>query len=57
MSDGTFNQDGVLDKFMSKKRFGSITFHSFDLSAATDRIPLALQRDILDILVPGLGSR
>nr|UTQ48826.1 RNA-dependent RNA polymerase [Monilinia fructicola mitovirus 9] len=47
-TDGTFNQLLPLDhlsKLPTKDRF------SFDLSAATDRLPITLQKDILTILV------
>lgn len=56
--DGTFDQDGALDNFISKSNDAkSDTFHSFDLSAATDRIPIRLQKDILNTLYPSLGTK
>lgn len=54
--DGTFNQDGVLDNLIKKTSGRNVTYHSFDLSAATDRIPIDLQVDILNALKPNLGS-
>jgi hypothetical protein len=47
--DGTFDQIGRLEKFMETRK-GSY-FYSFDLSAATDRLPLAIQISILTTLV------
>lgn len=47
--DGTFDQIGKLEDFI-KGHSGS-TFYSFDLSAATDRLPLALQIEILTVMV------
>jgi hypothetical protein len=52
--DGTFDQHGPLNKLIEKVPRGTM-FHSFDLSAATDRLPLDIQRDILNILLPNLG--
>jgi hypothetical protein len=53
--DGTFDQQGPLDKLI-KKVPANTMFHSFDLSAATDRLPIDIQRDILNILNPSLGD-
>jgi hypothetical protein len=50
--DGTFDQTKKLFKLRSLGQ----KFHCFDLSAATDRLPIDIQRDILNILKPGLGS-
>lgn len=55
-TDGTFDQHAPLDILISKGTPGS-KFHCFDLSAATDRLPLELQVDILNILQKGLGDR
>jgi len=47
-TDGTFDQLKPLDRLhelSTQDRF------SFDLSAATDRLPLTLQKDILTLLV------
>lgn len=54
-TDGTFDQQAPLERLISKVPEGQ-TFHSFDLSAATDRLPIDIQRDILDFLKPGLGT-
>lgn len=54
-TDGTFDQQAPLDRLISRVAPGQ-TFHSFDLSAATDRLPIDIQRDILNILSPGLGD-
>jgi len=54
--DGTFDQDGVLNNLIKKTSGKNVTYHSFDLSAATDRIPIELQVDILNALIPNLGT-
>jgi len=46
--DGTFNQTAPLDKIM--KLNNDHKFSCFDLTAATDRLPMALQVDILNSL-------
>lgn len=53
-SDGTFNQGAPLTRLLKlheKGELGSHRFHSYDLSAATDRLPISLQRDILGYYV------
>jgi hypothetical protein len=54
-TDATFDQDKGLKNFMDKQPKNN-TLYSFDLSAATDRLPLILQVRILDYLSPRLGS-
>jgi hypothetical protein len=49
--DGTFDQDKPLDILLSKDLESQI--YSFDLSAATDRLPMEIQRDILNIIYSG----
>jgi hypothetical protein len=52
--DGTFNQGAPLERLLALKREGALDghrFHSYDLSAATDRLPINLQRDILGYYV------
>nr|UPW42269.1 MAG: putative RNA dependent RNA polymerase [Inner Mongolia grassland mitovirus 2] len=51
--DGTHNQHAPFNKLIED---GEGKFYSFDLSAATDRLPIDLQRDILNILSPNLGT-
>lgn len=47
--DGTFDQSKpLLD--LSKRMTSKQTFYSYDLSAATDRLPLEIQTDILKLL-------
>jgi len=53
--DGTFNQEAPLKRLIELAPSGTI-FHSFDLSAATDRLPIDVQAQILDILFPRLGT-
>lgn len=47
-TDGTFDQSKPLDRICEKET--EEKYFSFDLSAATDRLPLKLQTDILNIL-------
>lgn len=53
-TDGTFNQEAPLNRLIQED--SDEVYHSFDLSAATDRLPLFIQRDILNFLHPKLGS-
>jgi len=48
-TDGTFDQTKPLDNLLSNPLAGH-KFYSFDLTAATDRLPIDLQCDILDTL-------
>lgn len=55
-NDGTFDQDASVKRSIEKaQRYG--VSYSFDLSSATDRLPVALTAQILEDLteVPGLG--
>lgn len=55
--DGTHNQSGPLDRLRTLHSEGCIrgqTFYSYDLSAATDRLPIDLQEQVLSLL---LGER
>lgn len=54
-TDGTFDQVAPLKRLMTLVGPGQ-KFYSFDLSSATDRLPVQLQRDILNCLVPNLGT-
>jgi len=53
-------EDGTHDQLKPFKKLigngSSEMFYSFDLSAATDRLPLEIQTDILNILKPNLGT-
>lgn len=53
VQDGTFDQTKPLDLLLTKFREGKIDdgFWSFDLSAATDRLPIKFQRDVLHIFL------
>jgi len=46
--DGTFDQLSPLRRLTEK---GHKTYYSFDLSAATDRLPIDLQVDVLSELI------
>jgi hypothetical protein len=53
--DATFDQEkGVSRGCSLVEKTGYAA--SFDLSAATDRLPVKLQSDILSEILPGLGS-
>nr|WNV55399.1 RNA-dependent RNA polymerase [Hypoxylon fendleri mitovirus 1] len=47
-SDATFDQEGRLSQFVERQR--GKRFFCYDLSAATDRLPVRLQADILEKL-------
>lgn len=52
-TDGTFDQGAPLLRLLDKKaqgEFGSSSFWSYDLSAATDRIPAKLHSQVLRLL-------
>jgi len=53
--DGTFDQISPVKLLVDSVPSGQ-RFYSFDLSSATDRLPIDIQRDILNILVPYLGT-
>jgi hypothetical protein len=53
--DGTFDQTKPVVDLVNSVPEGTI-FHSFDLSSATDRLPVEVQADILNILFPFLGT-
>ncbi|QMU24933.1 RNA-dependent RNA polymerase [Botryosphaeria dothidea mitovirus 1] len=48
-TDGTFDQVKPFELLISKAKPGQV-FHGFDLSSATDRLPVDLQADILHLL-------
>jgi hypothetical protein len=51
--DGTFDQAKPLSRLVSQYKEGllpNVTFYSYDLSSATDRLPISLQCDILSKL-------
>lgn len=52
--DGTFNQLGPINRLVSLHKsgeLGNVVFYSYDLSAATDRLPIKLQSQILSVLL------
>lgn len=53
--DGTFNQDEAVRHLQSMMKDCRFAF-SFDLSAATDRLPLEIQKLILNFINTGLGD-
>nr|UPW42129.1 MAG: putative RNA dependent RNA polymerase [Xinjiang mito-like virus 43] len=54
--DGTFDQDQAVSTVIEKVRKGALDVFSFDLSSATDRLPILLQAKILNHCVPDLGT-
>lgn len=56
-NDGTFDQDASFDRCLAKATANNCAF-SVDLSSATDRLPIALQSQIIDLIfkIPGLGD-
>lgn len=48
--DGTFNQDYPFDRLLRRNSKIKPTLYGFDLSAATDRLPIVLQEDILKLI-------
>jgi len=51
-TDGTFDQKKPLLRLLDLKKSGKIVenFYSFDLSSATDRLPIKLQKDIISMI-------
>jgi hypothetical protein len=47
-TDGTFGQEEVINRLSQTSK---AKFSSFDLSAATDRLPLKVQEDILSLFI------
>lgn len=55
-NDGTFDQDASVARSIEKAKASNKAF-SFDLTAATDRLPIALQEAILNLFLgKGLGT-
>jgi hypothetical protein len=56
-NDGTYDQDASVLRSQQKAQVSGCAF-SFDLSAATDRLPASLSANILSCVVgvPGLGE-
>jgi len=54
-TDGTFNQHAPIDRLIGLG-ITNESFSCFDLSSATDRLPVNLQADILNSVESGLGS-
>jgi hypothetical protein len=50
-NDGTFDQDESVKRSIQKSKESGYAY-SFDLSAATDRLPIAFQSAILDRILP-----
>lgn len=52
--DGTFNQLRPIHRLLSFEKVKGL--YSLDLSAATDRLPVRLQAQLLDILFKGIPN-
>lgn len=51
--DGTFDQLGPLKRLQKRLLEGELktpAIYSYDLSAATDRLPIRVQRDVLSLI-------
>lgn len=49
-TDGTFNQGKPLERLLARVKSGELVspiFYSYDLSSATDRLPIAFQEQVL----------
>lgn len=55
-NDGTFDQNASVKRCMVKSAVTGCSF-GYDLSAATDRLPIDLQVAILDCIVPEIGEK
>jgi hypothetical protein len=54
-NDGTFDQGAAVKRAASKAQKANCSF-GYDLSAATDRLPIALQVEILSALIGDEGA-
>lgn len=52
--DGTFDQDKTVQYGLTLYKKTAIAY-SFDLTAATDRLPIVIQARLVDMFFPGLG--
>jgi len=48
--DGTFDQDYPFNRLLRRNSKIKPMLYGFDLSAATDRLPIVLQEDILKLI-------
>jgi len=59
--DGTFNQLKPLYRLIKMAQRRGLPLYSLDLSAATDRLPVSIQAELLDYLfeqvLPKFGSK
>jgi len=46
--DGTFDQNKPFNNLLIRMKDSPLKLNGYDLSAATDRLPLSLQEDILN---------
>jgi hypothetical protein len=53
-NDGTFNQDASFKRCVEKAKASGCSY-GYDLSAATDRLPLVIQKSILSSLFAIIG--
>ena len=52
-TDGTFDQNSPIKRLVTLSKEGKldgVTYYSYDLSSATDRLPMGLQEQILSLL-------
>lgn len=46
-TDGTYGQEDVVKRILEP----GMKYSSFDLSAATDRLPIEIQKDVLSLFI------
>jgi hypothetical protein len=51
-NDATFNQEAAVERCHNKCILTGCSF-GYDLTAATDRLPISLQEEILEVILPG----
>lgn len=54
-NDGTFDQYASVRRCQTKATIAGLSY-GYDLTAATDRVPVALQIAVLNAILPGLGT-
>jgi len=54
--DGTFDQLKPIERLLAKASLKGVPMYSFDLSAATDRLPLRLQKTLLSPFLTSWGA-
>lgn len=53
--DGTFDQNAAVERAIEMSKTSKF-IASYDLSAATDRLPVLLQAVLMNLIIPGYGQ-